>query len=484
MKRWLPKSLLGQVLLALAGALLIAQGISGALLYRAGEQRREAALVHFAAFQLVSGERREQRREQRANRRDEDVREAGRSERRRGLPEIRRDDDLPPFRIPRRLRYVESETAPLLPGETRNAKREEALAAVLASHGIALEEVVVVERSVEVDPLLRRESDRLPEMRIMAGPEGPKLMIAAVRQAGSAQWQVSRMPIAPANNMPLVMLALQTFIMFAVLVGLMYFVLRRITGPLHALAVRTQRFAGAGRIEPPLEPTGPEDVSRLIAAHNAMQARIGAMLDEKDVMLGAIGHDLKTPLAALRVRIEGVDDPAVRSKMADSIEDITRTLDEILALARVGRSDAPPERTDIGALVASVVEEFEDMGEPVGMLDFERTIAPVHLTWLKRGLRNLISNALRYGGSAEVSVLHDAGHAVMRVDDYGPGIPEDRIADMLEPFTRGEASRNRATGGAGLGLTLARAVAEQHGGELHLSNRPEGGLRAEIRIPA
>lgn len=479
MKRLLPRSLLGQVMLALAAALLIAQALSGVLLYRAGEQRREAALVHFAAFQLVSGERREDRREERRERRDDDRR----GERQRRGPELRREGEPPPLRLPRRLRYVESEAAPLLPGEASNAAREAALAAVLARHGLDVAEVMVTERRPADDPLVAEEFDRFPEMRVMAEQGGPALMVAAVRQADSASWQVARMPMGEDDPMPLVMMALQTFIMFAVLVGLMYVVLRRITGPLHALAERTQRFAGAGQIEPPLEPTGPEDVSRLIAAHNAMQARIGAMLDEKDVMLGAIGHDLKTPLAALRVRIESVENPTARGKMVAGIEDITRTLDEILALARVGRADAPPERTDVGALAASVVEEFEDMGEPVGLLDFERIIAPIHLTWLKRGLRNLISNALRYGGSAEVSVLHEGGSAVLRVDDDGPGIPEDRITDMLEPFTRGEASRNRETGGAGLGLTLARAVAEQHGGTLVLANRTEGGLRAELRVP-
>jgi signal transduction histidine kinase len=122
------------------------------------------------------------------------------------------------------------------------------------------------------------------------------------------------------------------------------------------------------------------------------------------------------------------------------------------------------------------------MGETVGIVT-QRVVAPVHVTWLKRGLRNLVSNALRYGRDAEVTLLRDEDHAVLRVDDTGPGIPDGRIADMLEPFTRGEASRNRATGGAGLGLTLARAVAEQHGGTLTLSNRPEGGLRAEFRLP-
>ena len=151
--------------------------------------------------------------------------------------------------------------------------------------------------------------------------------------------------------------------------------------------------------------------------------------------------------------------------------------------SRIGRTSAEPERTELGALAESVVEEFEDMGRPVTLDTEGRVVAPVHLTWLKRGLRNLITNALRYAGTARVTILREDGHAVLRVDDNGPGIPADRIQDMLEPFTRGEASRNRETGGAGLGLTLARAVAEQHGGALVLANRSEGGLRAEFRIP-
>ena len=124
------------------------------------------------------------------------------------------------------------------------------------------------------------------------------------------------------------------------------------------------------------------------------------------------------------------------------------------------------------------------MGEPVTVSAGEKIVLPVQVTWLRRALRNLISNALRYGGSAEVSLLRAGGRVILRVDDSGPGIPPDQVATMLEPFQRGEASRNRATGGAGLGLTLARAIAEQHGGELVLENRSEGGLRAEIRLPA
>jgi signal transduction histidine kinase len=276
----------------------------------------------------------------------------------------------------------------------------------------------------------------------------------------------------------------QTLILYIVLVGGLAILLRRITRPLAALTARVEHFGNTREADGQLEPAGPQDMRRLIVAHNAMEARIAALLHEKDVMLGAIGHDLKTPLAALRVRIESVEDDAERARMAASIEDITRTLDDILSLARVGRPSDQPESTELSALVASVVEEFEDMGDNVELGETVRFALPVRATWLRRALRNLVANALRYGGGkARVALLRKDGAARIRVDDDGPGIPEGEIAAMLEPFRRGDPSRNKETGGAGLGLTLARAIAEQHGGSLALSNRPEGGLRAEIRLP-
>jgi signal transduction histidine kinase len=280
----------------------------------------------------------------------------------------------------------------------------------------------------------------------------------------------------------------QTFILYIVLVGGLALLLRRITRPLAALTARMEQFGGTAPGGEPLAPSGPEDTRRLIAAHNAMEARIAALLDEKDVMLGAIGHDLKTPLAALRVRIESVEDEGERARMAGTIEDITRTLDDILSLARVGRPSDPLERTDLAALLASVVEEYEDMGEEVTLANGERIALPLRATWLRRAIRNLVSNALRYGERARVSLVKQGEHAVIRVADDGPGIPEAQLARMLEPFQRGEASRNRETGGVGLGLTLARAIAEQHGGTLSLANRLDDsgkveGLVAEIRLP-
>jgi signal transduction histidine kinase len=268
-----------------------------------------------------------------------------------------------------------------------------------------------------------------------------------------------------------------------VLVGGLALLLRRITRPLAALTRRVEHFAATREIDGQLEPSGPDDTRRLIAAHNAMEARISALLNEKDVMLGAIGHDLKTPLAALRVRIESVDDSTERERMAASIDDISRSLDDILSLARVGRSTDPLEVTDLSALVAAVVEEFEDMGEAVTLGETERIPLPLRATWLRRALRNLIGNALRYGERATISLRREGDDAVVRVEDVGPGIPEGDLGRMMEPFTRGEGSRNRTTGGAGLGLTIAKAIAEQHGGRLILANRPDGGLLVELRLP-
>ncbi len=147
---------------------------------------------------------------------------------------------------------------------------------------------------------------------------------------------------------------------------------------------------------------------------------------------------------------------------------------------------------DLYALARGSAEEFEDMSEPVQLLeppaDQMRLVTNGQVTWIKRALRNLVSNAVRYGSKAQIAVVQENGWAILRVDDEGPGIPSDEITSLIEPFNRGETSRNRATGGTGLGLTLANAIADQHGGSLKLQNRSELaegeiGLRAELRLP-
>ncbi len=462
--RVLPKSLLGQMLLAVALALLVAQTLSGILLFRAENQRRESDFTAALAFQLVADPR-------------VDYRSAG---------DANHGERL------RRLRIERSDASPVLPGEVTDPEREVRLREVLTSQDIVIDELVVLERETRNDEYILRGLSRIGRSNSFTNRErwdrDGRMLLAGLKQEGDGEWRVARVPMFDMEPRRYGAVLMQTLLLYIVLVGGLAILLRRITRPLAALADRVERFAETRQTAGQLEPTGPMDTRRLIIAHNAMEARIAALIDEKDVMLGAIGHDLKTPLAALRVRIESVEDETERGRMARTIEDITRSLDDILSLARVGRPTDPLERTDLAALVASVVEEYEDMGEPVTLGETARMALELRATWLRRALRNLIDNGLRYGQAPHVSLAREGAEAVIRITDKGPGIPDGEIAAMMEPFTRGEASRNRETGGAGLGLTLARAIAEQHGGRLSLSNMHDEsgkvtGLAAEIRLP-
>ncbi|VWX53354.1 ATP-binding protein [Novosphingobium sp. 9U] len=466
-----PASLMGQMLLAVAAALLLVQGLGAALVYRAQRERFQVETMSALAFRLIA----ETRGIERAPRKL------------RMGPRGFFGDRLHRFAVEARG------TSPLQAGERRDAGAEQKLREILASQDFGTTEVVVLRRPLASDPYaeaaLAKRADRidLPAAALDRAMDAD-LYVAGVRSPQSAGWMVARVRAPPSANALLIPLTLQTLALYVVLVGVVALILRRITRPLNALTRQVARFAATQDPSGQVEPMGPQDVRQLIVALNAMEWRISSLLDEKDVMLGAIGHDLKTPLAALRVRIESVEDDTERLRMAATIEDIVRTLDDILSLARVGRPSDPLERNELSALVASVVEEYEDMAEPVELGETERLVLEVRPTWLRRALRNLIGNALRYGERARVSLERQNGFAVIRIDDDGPGIPETSLEAMTQPFMRGDPSRNSETGGAGLGLALARAIAEQHGGALHLANRrrPDGtveGLTAELALP-
>jgi len=463
-QRLWPRSLIGQMLLAVAVALLLVQGFGALLVYQAQAERRQAALIHGAAFRLM-GEIGGVELLPRAIRRH-----AGSG----------RDHG---FRVEHSPAFV------MHSGEVRDTIAENEIRAILDEQDIEPQDVIVVRRAVADDPAAREHALRRAAFRGEPHDSADgDVMIAALRMGEGGQWLVTRAELPWRNRDLILPLLWQTLLIYVVVVVVIALVLRRITRPLALLTGRLEQFAETRNPDRQLAPEGPDDVRRLIVAHNAMEARISALLDEKDVMLGAIGHDLKTPLAALRVRIESVEDDGERQRMASTIEDIVRTLDDILSLARVGRASDPLERSELSALVASIVEEYEDMGEPVTLDETRRVALPLRATWIRRALRNLIGNALRYGKVARVSVDREDNSAVVVIDDDGPGIPEGAIAAMMEPFARGDPSRNSETGGAGLGLTLARAIAEQHGGSLSLANRsgPEGaiaGLRATLRLP-
>lgn len=463
-----PRSLMGQMLLAVAAALLLVQGLGAVLIYRAQRENFDIGMLNAAAFRLIT--------------------ETQGIARRRPPPES-------PFGgpRPRGFNLEHNATSSVTGSEVRDARAERKMQRILLEQNFPDSDVVIVHRTVGEDPVARRSVmkravDRRLTQREAARMMDDHLLVVAVRPLRQNEWMIARVRTPGAINLLLVPLVPQTLFIYIVLVGAVALILRRITRPLAALTNRVERFASTQDTDGQIEPSGPDDMRRLILAHNAMESRIAAMLDEKDVMLGAIGHDLKTPLAALRVRIESVQDESERARMAATIEDIVRTLDDILSLARVGRPSDPRERTEFSALVASVVEEYEDMGDPVELGETGRIVLELRPTWLRRALRNLIDNALRYGERARVSLRREGNRAVVLIHDDGPGIPESELGAMMDPFSRGDPSRNTGTGGAGLGLALARAIADQHGGALRLSNRPSPdgtieGLTARLEIP-
>ena len=172
-----------------------------------------------------------------------------------------------------------------------------------------------------------------------------------------------------------------------------------------------------------------------------------------------------------------------RERLVATVEEMAATLEDILTLARTGRAREPVRPVDLAALADAVVEEFRDLGLAVEFRPSPRAVLAVQPNLLRRALRNLVDNALAYGGGGRVTVEERSGRIEIRVEDDGPGIPADRLEEVLEPFRRLDSSRNRESGGAGLGLAIALAVAQAHGGRLELANRVEGGLRASLILP-
>jgi signal transduction histidine kinase len=329
------------------------------------------------------------------------------------------------------------------------------------------------------DPPLR---SRFVRRLLNQGAGIPSKAVMLTAQTNDGRWVSSASLVRPAGKWALVMQLVKALAIFAAVMIPLALVARRIVRPLERL---TEQAARVGIIDEasPLESKGPADIRNLIDSFNDMQARVTSLLGEKDVMLGAIGHDLKTPLASLRVRVESVEDDIEREKMAATIDEIVMILDDILTLARLGKSGEPLQRTDIGALLESVIEDFEGAVEMIDMVPLSaRVIANIRPVLIRRALRNLIGNAIKHGGSAVLSVQQSAGKIHINIDDNGPGIPADQIENMFTPFVRTDASRNRATGGSGLGLTIARAIARSHNGEVMLTNRIEGGLRAVMTL--
>ena len=255
-------------------------------------------------------------------------------------------------------------------------------------------------------------------------------------------------------------------------------------GPIQRIASAAARFSR--RLDAaPLSVRGPKPVRDLAEALNHMQAELKARMAERTNTLAAVAHDLRTYLTRLRMRAEFIEDPAQRDKAVRDVEDMTALVEDSLFLARDPRADGETARLDLTALLTDAAARRREMGASVALATPEGAAAIARIAGggVGRALDNLLDNALRYAGAAELSLTVDGDQARVAVRDRGPGVPEAKLAQITAPFERLEPSRSRETGGAGLGLAIAKAMIERAGGALTLANRDGGGLEASFELP-
>ena len=259
-------------------------------------------------------------------------------------------------------------------------------------------------------------------------------------------------------------------------------VARRVGRPLRSLSDAAEKL-GRGEETPPLPEEGADDVRRTAIAFNRMQSRLKLYVEDRTRMMAAISHDLRTPITSLRLQAEFVNDPETREKLIATLDEMKEITEASLAFSREDAASEPTRNVDMTALLESLCEDLGQLGWEV------RYTGGKPLAWrcrpdsLRRALRNLIENAVRYGGSAEVGIELGDTDLKIHIDDEGPGIPQSEQEKVFIPFVRLEGSRNRSTGGTGLGLAIARTIVRNHGGDISLQNRPGKGLRATIRLP-
>lgn len=265
------------------------------------------------------------------------------------------------------------------------------------------------------------------------------------------------------------------------LLGCAWIAVRLATRPLARLAAAAEGMDPAGPPEP-VSQEGPAEVAKAARALNALQSRVAAHVSERTQILAAISHDLQTPITRMRLRLEAMDESPSQIRLLEDVDQISQLVREGVNYARGANvATGPAVRLDVGAFLDSLVGDYQDMGKPVQRLEGDSASLKTHPQVLRRVVQNLIDNALAYAGGAETRLrLDDAGRVCIDVLDRGPGIPEDKLDLVLEPFQRLEPSRGRATGGTGLGLAIAQQLARALGGQVQLGNREGGGLRATV----
>ena len=449
--RWLPRSLFGRIVLILAGGFLAIQLITTAIAI----SDRNALVFRSGATQA-------------ATRIGDVVRTmtaASPTERTRIMHSISNDTLKVTYGKPSGSDAAAGEESELM------TTARDALALALQP-GIGFR--VIDARPVYLNPgsWYAREFGERPGVRMYATVllnDGVWITVESIVPARASRWVIRIL-----RNLAIV---------DGVMVILCFFAVRLVTRPLSVLASAAEDL-GRNIDRPPLPERGANELVRASRALNMMQDRLKRYVDTRIKVLAAMSHDLKTPITRMRLRAEMLDDAHVKAKFVKDLDDLQQmvgaTLDYMRGLAEGGETLQP---IDVTALVSSLKEDAEEAGHTVTLSGDARSPVMGRAQALKRCLQNLIDNALAYGRRADISLRDEGGALTIAISDDGPGIPEADIERVFEPFYRVEGSRNRNTGGSGLGLSIARNIAQAHGGSVRLRNLARGGLEATLRIP-
>ena len=468
--RLAPRSLFGRLVLVLLGGLILAQLATAyinlaerdQLLYRAGGMRLAQQIADIVKLLDT-------------------------------LPAAERRRVVAVFNAPPLA--VSLEQSPLPGGsEAAEVDFQQSMFSTVLRFALGDDAKVVVVRSETAPPGLRpgQRGGQPQEMPMMQG-RGQGRGMGPGFSSGSAfftvqvalhdgTWVTFDSHLSPqAVSMPL-RLAATLLILLGTVLLLSLVAVRWVTGPLSDLAAAAEKL-GEDINRPPLPETGPSEAQRAARAFNTMQQRLSRFIADRTRIFTAMSHDLKTPITRLRLRTEMLEDEELRAKFARDLDEMESMVTQTLDFMRDASTSEPVQRIDAMALLESLQTDYQDTGGNVAIEGRIEKPYPGRPLALRRCLTNLVDNAIRYGERATIVVEDATDRLTIRVLDYGAGIPEPELERAFEPFFRGEASRNRDTGGTGLGLGIARNIARAHGGDLVLRNRAEGGLEAMLTLP-
>lgn len=326
---------------------------------------------------------------------------------------------------------------------------------------------------------------RAPRMDREPPPDAPLVKSTEVRlavQLSEGSWLNVRAHLPGPRPAPLSVLAAAIVSVLVVGVGAAL-VSRQIGRPLADLAAAA-RALGSGQTNVAAPVSGPDDVRRASTAFNAMAERLGHQLNRQRQMLWALSHDLRTPITAIRLRAELIEDEGERQRLLASVEEMETLTEQALSLARAGASEETRASVDLAEIARTLCGELQDIGVNVSADAPGSVVAECRPSEIARAARNLAENAAKYGGGGVMRVYRDGAEVIIEVADHGPGVPPAQLSELTAPFFRADSARTSSASGAGLGLAIAQAIAEAHGGRLVLENRTPHGLSAKLILPA